>query len=633
MPEPETPAAILDRMLADEKRLREYWQPRTDHLRTVRQARNLDQAVLLPPNRNYGEMLKVVDSHPQNWWLLAVAAVANEPLRWRVPILAPASPQTKNGNGKNDSEAKFGKLEKLCYAIDWSWENQRTLMDIWRYQLALQIMHGWYAVMPTVKKLKDGGVKFGLEFWDPMTVFQEPDMTVVVRSYMTTLGEARAHAKANKSVEALEGDATMEVRAVDYWCEHVNGDGSTEVYNAFAITEGKKGAFTDDRVLALPYEKQPFDEIPLETGACGGFGPESADTSDDFGVRKRWGASILDSNLLGYQQYNDMRTLEREQARKSIAPDWLSTTKDAQGFGDEEAEVGKGKPVVLHGVDGEDMKPLIQNPGTRELPEYMNRTQQSLQQGSVPDSYFGVNSPQFAAAQLEQALSTKAGLRLGRYVTAYKMAARRSMLRSLRIFKGLGVKTQLEGKDLRKRGLEGVFVEEFSGEDFPKFYYIEPVHKLTTIVDENAIANREVSLVGAGIHSLERAMDATNVEDTAEEFVKTMGDQARKLVAGPILAIVEIERQAQSLEDAGMGEMAAMFRFEAQKFREAMLGEMQQKAMGAAAEQPNARPERTVRTPGTLPTPVATGQPVKQAPAKGAAQARYGNQNGKGPRR
>lgn len=623
---PETPDYIKQ-IIDDEQRLRTFWQARTEHLRVVRQARNLEEAALLP-NRDYGDMMKVIDSHPQNWWLLAVAAVANEPLRWRVPILAPASPQTKDGKGENDSEAKFGKLEKLCYAIDWSWENERTLMDIWRYRLALQIMHGWYAVMPTVKKLKDGGVKFGLEFWDPMTVFQSPDMKIVVRSYMTTLAEARAHVRGNKGdTKPLEGDGTMEVRAIDYWCEHTNEDGSCEVYNAFAVTEGKKGEETIDRVLALPYNKEPFDEIPLETGACGGFGPESSDTSDVSGVRQRWGASILDSNLRGYQHYNDMLTLERERGRQSLNKDLISTTKNAQGFGEEEAKLGLGKRVILHGETGEDIKAIDQGSGTREASDSMVRAQQSLEQGSVPNAYFGVNSPSFAAAQLEQALSTKAGLRLGRYVTAYKMTARKAMLRSFRIFKGLNATARLEGKDLRKRGVEGVFSEEFSSDDFPKFYYIEPVHKLTTIVDENQIANREIGLVEAGIHELERAMDATGVEDTHEALVKIMGDQARKLVMGPIVALAEIERQARSFEDAGMNEMAEMVRFQADKIRESILGEMEQKAMGAAADQPNARPERTLRSPNTVATPVATGSPVKQAPASGAKNARMGNKN------
>ena len=74
-----------DDLWKEAERLQEYWRPRTDAIRLHQDIRDLVEAASVLNTASIKGLTKIINNHPQAFWDWAVASIANEPLRWRVP--------------------------------------------------------------------------------------------------------------------------------------------------------------------------------------------------------------------------------------------------------------------------------------------------------------------------------------------------------------------------------------------------------------------------------------------------------------------------------------------------------------------------------------------------------------------
>ena len=602
--------ADVEKWVRDAKtNLTNFWDGRTTAMTLDRKMRDLDVSVSVPSESKItNQMTKMVTNNPQNFWDWTVATLANNRFRWRAP---------KQGAGKEDKQK--GTMERLAYGIDWSLDDQfqKRLLEPWRYLLAEQIVGGWYALFPDV--VEDGDtVRFTLEFWDPITVFQQATsdgLEVVLRIYSTTLADAKAYAQTHEGdVDKLSGNPTDSVKVVDGWVRERG-----EVFNVYTV---------DDKVVLKVKKSEGMTEIPILTGPVAGRGVEAWSESDKARSAANRGRSILRPVIRTYQQTNRNRTMTNERARKSMFPDIVDFTEGGEGF-IEPGDVGGGKSKIIHAKTGEDVKTLDMGQPSPEMSIELQRDRREIEEGTIPAGMFGVNDPQIASGYLEKNLEHLASLRPGRYAFTYRWVAETAWMRMIRKVRTLNKPVTMTGFDLTKRNEDGYFIEEIKKpqSDIPENFKIFAQHELSTPLDRAAIANTEAGLVQAGVHSRRRAMEETGVEDPYEETFQIVQEQSvMNGMAGAALAAMALEKQADEFEDAGDQDVADALRLQARVTREQAFAQAVQAAQGQNAPQPNQ--DLTGRSPEDVPVPIQQGGAVPPPPpTRGAPQARPGNAN------
>ncbi len=607
--------ADVEKWVRDAKtNLTNFWDGRTTAMTLDRKMRDLDVSVSVPSESKVtNQMTKMVTNNPQNFWDWTVATLANNRFRWRAP---------KQGAGKEDKQK--GTMERLAYGIDWSLDDQfqKRLLEPWRYHLAEQIVGGWYALFPDV--VMDGDrVRFTLEFWDPITVFQQATsegLEVVLRIYSTTLADAQAYAKLHEGdTEKLKGTPTDSVKVVDGWVRE-----SGKVFNVFTV---------NDQVVLKVKESEGATEIPILTGPVAGRGVEAWSEGDKVRAAANRGRSILRPVIRTYQQTNRNRTLMNERARKSMFPDIVDFTEGGEGF-IEPGDVGGGTSNIIHAKTGEDVKTLDMGQMSPDMAIEHQRDRREVEEGTVPGLMFGANDPQVASGFLGKNLEHLAGLRPGRYAFTYRWVAETAFMRMIRQLRNLNKPVTMTGLDLTKRNEDGYFIEEIKNpkKDIPENFKIFAQHELSTPLDKSAVANTEGQLVQAGIHSVRRAMEETGVEDPYEETFQIVQEQSVKnSMAGAAIAAMSLEKQADEFEDAGDQDVADALRLQARVTREQAFAQALQAVQGQNAPQPNQ--DVTGRSPEEVPVPIQQGgtQPPPP-PTRGASQARPGNRSAAGGR-
>ena len=502
-----TPSAVPQALADAMPRLKRLHLGRIEDLKFDRLLRDLDETASMLPGSIANELkTKIISSHPQNYWDWAVASLSNLPCKYRVP------PAIAGG------DEKASKLERFCYGLDWQL-NSRRRKGTWEHELANQVVSGSYSFFPDLRVMPDGSYLAALEFWDPATVMWEEDSlygtTLVVRQYRSTRLDAISYAKHRKGQLSLADYKDDQlVTCFDVW----ELDEEMVVHNAFYV----------ESETVLPRAAQPlWDAVPIQCGTVNGRGNEQwdNDSSELTRTSRNMGRSILAPIRQSIRNSNEWRTLTREHARKGLFPHFFQNLRnpDDKAVSKKDLKAGDSANIPL---ELDEKVGYVNMPTTPfDVQAEIERDRADIEQGSVAPGALGSNSPQFSSSLLYAQLENAQSLRQGPYARAYNAAAETMMKQIIGKFKRMGGEIKgLEGRDLRKRGMEAEFQEDFDSEkDIPKYWTVKVWHDPAKAMDKNAIITNQAQLYKDGAISLKTYQEEVGIEDTdAEESQKAI---------------------------------------------------------------------------------------------------------------
>ena len=592
-----TPSAVPPAIADSYTRLKRLHMGRIEELKTDRLLRDLDETASMLAGSIANQLkTKIISSHPQNYWDWAVASLSNLPFKYRVP------PAIVGGDDK------ASKLERLCYGFDWQ-INSRRRKGTWEHELANQVVSGSYSFFPDLRLMPDGSYLATLEFWDPATVMWEEDSiygtTLVVRQYRSTKQQALAEAKRLKGTLAL----------ADY-----KDDQQVTCFDVRELDEEMKvwhTLYVESETMLPKVEQIHWDAIPINCGTVNGRGNEQwdNDTSELTRTSRNMGRSILAPIRQSIRNSNEWRSLTREHARRSIFLHFLQNLENPDDPAVTQKDLKKIDESLNIKLGINEKAGYMQMPTTPfDVQAEIERDRADIEQGSVAPGALGSNNPQFSSSLLYAQLENAQSLRQGPYARVYNAAAETMMKQIIGKFKRMGGEIKgLEGRDLRKRGMEAEFQEDFSAEkDIPKYWTIKVWHDPAKAMDKNAIILNQAQLYKDGAISLKTYQEEVGIEDTdAEDRQKALEElratplvKQSRMLNGYYEEIQRLYAEAAAEQDerkkqilllearAAEGQLAQAER----ALDAAIAGDMQQSLQGLAGQQ---APQPNATGPGT----------------------------------
>ena len=520
--------------------LEAYWRPRNDRINEWIRLETL-----------YDENLEsgyesAVTNDPATVMSLAIHLLSGQPVKHNIKV------------GGQD-EAAFDKAGKLERALEgwWNLIDERSFFsgrDFVIRELAYWMLMGWYAVELGVRTLQDGRTLPIFDIHDPREAFQEygartDGLTTYVHKWQTTLAEAQRMALEGGVVARVSGDSTLPTQIYSIWEKR---GGFVVNSTIMAMPNGASEWVRYEEVLERP-------DIPVLTGPVGGSPYRLAPTqltSTDW--QKRIGMSVLESNRVGWKNFNKYYSLLLEIAKNYAEPDKIKRRLE-DAIGERRQTTRDGGNVYY--TDDLNASISRDEPGRFpiEVAQVLDRLHVEAQKGGFPDALYGglqIQLSGFAVSQILQAALHKLG--------PYKMGLQRVLKYAdrwfLDEFKKQGDSIVLSGKAHGR----GIFMEKFDPTDIPTEFANEVDVDLSLPSD----MMERVALIRNAIPGNEPIMDIlTALEDVLKvddpKLVKERIERdvlRRDPAIMQLNAISAIRARAAELDNEGNKETAEMFR-------------------------------------------------------------------------
>lgn len=609
------PSFDLQQVLADEERLRRWHQGRIDYLKKYRLLRNLNPAASImddPMFKQAPDLEPIISARPKltvNW---AVGSLSGQPFKYRNPY---------SNRAHKEEEDKTSEVEYLAYGISHQVDallRGRGIKESRQMRAAKQVVSGSVAWRPYIHP--DG--TFDIIFYDPATVFWLPGdfglQKVVISVEMTLLDAANYVKSQGGAIVKAQGKETDKVKCAEYWVK--DGDEVWRAYVVHPAVHTTLEARLDNADLALPFVKQPYDQIPLIAGCTNIPGDETSENQQRMDV---YGLSILDPLMRSVQQANTWATIARIVAGQAVIPTEVSETHTGQGVNSDE-RLGQQRRVDLE--IGEKWRYETRPPAALDVREQTQWFRQELDQSGVSPASLGDLTPMPPSAIMtETARFNSEVVKLQPFALGHKGLEQETMMWWLREFRGGGKPITLRGRHLQKNGADGFFEGEFKPAAVPQGYWeIVIEHEPARPLDKQAEFNLASAKYQVGAISKRRFMEETGVEDPAGEEMRQAEEQVNdspEMVEARKVSAVEdmwIKAKNKLKEAAGnkasAGHLAKMRREVAAL--ESMFLAMDRAhgmmMMGASVQAAQAQPGREAMQPNEPmmpPNPPSTVQP------------------------
>jgi len=507
-------------IVAEEKRLREYWQLRDSYMLKDREILNL-----VKPKKT-SDQIKWVNNEPKVFYDTAKALISSYPPRFRLPLSVNYSPEEK---------AKMNKAERFAMGIMRALDRQvmeRGCGGGWVRELAHWVLSGWYAVFTHIER-NGKDIEFVADLFDPITVYPEWDnkgLVRCIRSYevdkAVAISMAEGWASKGLKFEYIEPKDKEKIRVINWWYR----DPAGKVWNAIL--------FDDQIIKDITLEKK-FKRIPIFVGAIGS--PER--TSADWVTR--FGENIIAANRDMYEYENIMMSLMATIMAETAYPNIISKTMT--GAPAVKSEGLKGYADVVSLKIGETIELLKHATTPEEANILLGMVRSQRQKGSVPDIVYGgvpFELSGFAISQLMAAIKYK----LAPYLNTMQYALSSIVTEFLTQYKR-GNYPPITLSMSNPRGLEKgqFFVEEFTPEDVPESLYVEVTIPITSAMDKTQqIIFARQALAPPQLVSRETIWDEImDIQDAEQEYARILQDEMLEMPVVKQIGLIEQLRERE----------------------------------------------------------------------------------------